>query len=77
MVRSSIPELRAFFFPSTPPPSNMFCTRVATLRRNSEETLGDCASVVSLGEGEGVCVCVCVCVCVHVCERHRERVSCM
>ena len=58
MVRSRIPELMAFFFPSAPPASKRFCISAAMLFRMSGEEQGDWARLVSLrgrrrGEGEG------------------------
>ena len=59
MVRSRIPELMAFFFPSAPPASKRFCISAAMLLRMSGEEQGDWARLVSLrgrrrGGGEGV-----------------------
>ena len=49
MVRSRIPELIAFFFPSAPPDSKRFCINAAMLLRTSGEEQADWARLVSLG----------------------------
>ena len=53
MVRSRIPELMAFFFPSAPPASKRFCISAAMLFRISGEEQGDWARLVSLRERRG------------------------
>ena len=49
IVRSRIPELIAFFFPSAPPDSKRFCINAAMLLRTSGEEQADWARLVSLG----------------------------
>ena len=53
MVRSRIPELMAFFFPSAPPDSKRFCINAAMLLRTSGEEKADWARLVSLGGKRG------------------------
>ena len=53
MVRSRIPELMAFFFPSAPPDSKRFCINAAMFFRTSGEEKADWARLVSLGGRRG------------------------
>ena len=53
MVRSRIPDPRAFFFPSEPPDSKMFCMRAAMLFSISVVDWTDSAKVVSLHRERG------------------------
>lgn len=53
MVRSSTPELRAFFRPSPPPDANIFCRSMAISVSMSDVVLLSCARFSNLVEGVG------------------------